>query len=252
MYKIPNYQKIIDKAEKWRVDAYRYTVNGERVWVPKKEREQSTIPMDQDLIKKLGLDPADTILYIAGYFGTWANALAEAGLKVTYTELASDIVDFAKQKYSNNSNILDFICANFATIPKEKNKYDWTLSFEPVSMRSGLVLAAIRSLINKKGLKIVHYPRSIIPIDKFSGYELIADVYSCRFTRKEVFLNGVTSRGEKIEHDHIVTTIETNQFARKKALEDIVALEKNDLKPETIERLNLLAELFDEKYLLEI
>ena len=252
MCKIPDYKKVLERAESWRVDAYRYTVNGERVWVPKKERTQSTISRDDELLTKLGLNVSDNVLYIAGYYGTWANALAEAGAQVTYTELADDILEFAREKYRKNKNVIDYLCANFATIPSAMNEFDWTFSFEPVSRRSGLIFAMMRGLLNRNGAKIVHYPRSVIPYEKFSEYELIAKVYDCKFERKEVFIKGITSQNESLNQSHIVTTLETNEKARQIALKDIGALENDKYEKDTIKRLNQLSRLFDEKYLKDI
>lgn len=249
MYQIPNYKKILKNLEKWRVDAYRFTENGKRVWRKKNERTQWIIPKDPKLLDKLGIKKSENILFIAGYYGTWANALAELGTNVIYTEGSEELVGFAKNKYNENKNILDFICRDLATIPQEPQQYDWTVSFEPVSDDIALPIAVLRSLLNKKGIIIIHYPRKLVPRDKFLNYKIIAQVYNCEFLRKEVFIDGFSNHYLPLSRHHLITSLITNEIARSQAKIDIRALESGTFTKESFTRLNKISNLFDQKYL---
>lgn len=249
MYQIPNYNKILKSLEKWRIDAYRFTENGKRVWRKKNERTQWTIPKDPKLLNKIGIKKTDKILFIAGYYGTWANALAKLGAKVTYTEGSEELVAFAENKYKENQNFVEFICRDFATIPQEPQQYDWTVSFEPVSDDIALPIAVLRSLLNKKGIIIIHYPRKLVPQDKFLNYKKIAKVYNCEFLRKEVFIDGFSNHYLPLSRHHLITSLITNEIARSQAKIDIRALESGTFSKESVIRLNKISNLFDWKYL---
>ncbi len=57
---------------------------------------------------------------------------------------------------------------------------------------------------------------------------------------------------DELDKNHIITTIKTNNKSRKRAREDITALEKNIFSKETKIRLNEISKLIDKKYLLNV
>lgn len=243
---------MLKEAEAWKVSAVKEKVGNHKVWKKKMYKSQHTIPNDKDLLKKIGLTKEDKILTIAGYYGDWTNAIAKAGCKTTYSELSKNLVDFARKKLSKNKNIQKFVCANYIIIPKKEKEYDWTLTFEPIGGEMGLSIAVLRGLLNKKGIKIIHYPRENKPLKSYARYELIPKVYGGKFNRKSVFIKGINQKFQKLDKSHIITTIITNNKARKKAKEDITALEKNIFSKETKIRLNKISKLINKKYLLNV
>ncbi len=246
---IPNLQKILKEAEAWKVSAIQKQKGNRKVWKKKTARSQHTIVNDKHLLKKIGLDKKDKILTIAGYYGDWTNAIAKAGCKVIYSELSKTLVNFARRKFGKNKNILKFTCANYVNVPKKENEFDWTITFEPIGGKMGLPLAIIRSLLNKKGFKVIHYPRENKPLKSYARYKLIADVYGVKFDRKAVFIKGINQKFKILDKKHIVTTLKTNNVAKEKVKEDLESLKKNKFSKESLERLSKIGTLMDNKYL---
>lgn len=249
--KIPDLKKIIAKSEPFKVSAYKTTVEGRRLWQEKSEHNQETIPQDKELLGKLGLKESDEILFIAGYYGDWANAIASAGCQTDYSELSKSIVEFAKNKFGGNKNIRKFICANFVEIPKEKNQYDWTVSFEPVAISWSLPISIMRSLQNKKGVKIIIYPRNSHSKEKYTGLKLIADIYGCDYSEEEVFIDAIHHDFKKVEGKHVIITFSTNEQARVKVQKDTAALENNQYDDDTLVRLAKISAIIKEEFLME-
>ena len=250
--KIPNYQKIIKSAEGFKVSAYRSTVNGKRIWVEKPETFQETMPKDKNLLKKLEISPNDRILFIAGYYGDWANAIAELGCKLDYSEISSEIVEFAKNKFRGNENIKNFTVSDFAKIPKKSCGYDWTISFEPMATKLGLVIAIIRSLMNNKGMKIIMFPRESLPADKYDHLKLISETYDCLFDSKEIFIKSTNHSGNPVNGNHKIITLQTNEKARKFTEKDIKAFENNKFSSESIKRLSEIGKIMQEEFLMKV
>src|SRR3990172_10750667 len=138
MIKIPDYKKILQDSEAFKVSAFRIPKGARRVWVEKEELAQETIPKDDKLLLKIGIQPDSKVLVIAGYYGEWANAFARAGCKVDYSELSPEIVNFAKKKYGQNKNIKKWLAKNYVEVPENSEEYDWTISFEPTGSKMGL------------------------------------------------------------------------------------------------------------------
>jgi hypothetical protein len=250
--KIPSYQKIIKSAEGFKVSAYRATVDGKKVWIDKSETYQETIPNDKNLLQKLEISVKDYILFIAGYYGDWANAIAESGCHTDYSEISPEIVNFAKNKFGKNKNIKKFIISDFAKIPEKNEYYDWTVSFEPVSTKSGLILAVIRSLMNNKGIKIIMFPRESLSANKYDHLKLISEVYNCLFDSKEVFINSINHSGNLVKGNHKIITIQINKKAKELALKDIRAMEKNNFSQDSLERLSKIGTLMQENFLTDV
>jgi hypothetical protein len=250
--KAPNFRKMLKEGEAWKVSARIEKKGNRKIWMKKSVRSQHSIPNDKNLLAKVGLNKKDKILTIAGYYGDWTNALAKAGCKTTYSEISQPLTNWARKKFSKNKNIKKFVCANYITLPKNKNEFDWTITFEPVGGEMGLSIAIIRSLLNKKGFKVIHYPRENKPLESYARYKLLANVYNCNFNRKSVFIKGINYKFQSLDKKHIITTIKTNEKARKKAMEDINSLEKNKFTKESLKRLNQISKLIDKRYLKKI
>jgi len=90
---------------------------------------------------------------IAGYYGTWASKIAEAGAEVYYSDISRPMVRYARKKYG--CLFRDYICSNYEFMPKHAREYDWTFTFEACGGSQGLPIAYMRSLMNNKGGIIV-------------------------------------------------------------------------------------------------
>ncbi len=249
---IPNLKKILKEAEAWKVSAWKEKIGNKKVWKKKTARSQHTIVNDNNLLNKIGLDKTDKILTIAGYYGNWTDAIAKAGCKTTYSELSRNLTDFARRNFGKNKNIQRFICADYVTVPKKEQEFDWTITFEPVGGEMGLTLAIIRSLLNKKGIKIIHYPRKNKPLKSYAKYKLIANVYGCNFDRKSVFIEGINQKFKVLDKTHIVTSIFTNKRAMEMSKEDLESLKTNNFSRESLKRLSEISKLIDKKYIKKI
>jgi hypothetical protein len=248
-YLVPDIRKILRDAEAWRVSAVKTSVGSRRVWKKKINKSQHTISNDRDLLRKLGIDKGDRVLFIAGYYGDWANSIAKAGAKTTYSELSKNLVDYARRKFGGNKNIEKFISANYVDVPKKEGEFDWTVTFESIGINTGLPLAAVRSLRNRKGFKIIHYPRIKKPLEKYSNYREISRAYGARFERRSVFIKGTDQNLHPLRRSHLVTTITTNDRARRMSKEDLSSLRSGRFSKESLRRLSMVSKIINKKYL---
>jgi len=242
---IPSLKKISKIAENWSA-ASAYD-NGKKII--KKNRSQRTIPCDEDLLKKLGLRKSEKILVFAGYYGEWANELANAGCRVVYSDVSKSLTEYARRKYPR---IKRAVCRDYIWLPEKEKEYDWSFSFEPVGGKQGLVIAIIRGLMNNKGVKIVHYPRENKPGDAYLRYKLVARVYGCGFGRKKVYIAGRDQLGEELAGKHVVTSLFTNNNVRALVRADLGCLANRACSDESLRRLASIAELIDGKYLVRV
>ena len=115
--------------------------------------QQSKIPTDTNLLRKLGLRMNDHVLSVASNHGDWAMAIKNSGCRVTYSDCSEQFVSFVKCQ----ADFDDYIVANYIDVPTESDVYDWTYSFEPVGAYRGLAIAILRSLLNRRGCVMMHY-----------------------------------------------------------------------------------------------
>jgi hypothetical protein len=245
---VPNIKKILKDSQGWKVSAVQKNVDGNMVWKKKIARSQHTLVSDKSLLRKIGLDRKDSILIIAGYYGDWADAIARAGCETTYSELSKSLVDYARRRFGKNDKIQKFMQANYVNVPKKEQGFDWTVTFEPVGINMGLPLAVVRSLLNRKGFKVIHYPRENKPLEKYHNIKVIASAYGAGFERKSVFINGIDQKLRTLKGKHIVTTVLTNDKARHMARTDLQSLKSNVFSKDSLRRLSKVSRLIDKKY----
>ena len=250
--KIPDLKKIAKEAEAWKVGYEK--IKGK--WVVKYTRQNTTIPADKKLLKKLGIKKGEKVLSIATYYGSWASAIAGAGAIVDYSDASKSITAWAKK---NLKGFRKFICSDYIYLPKKKLEYDRTFTFEALGGKKGLPIAYLRSLLNKKGGILVNFPRldkQGKPVgSKDKQYPLIvrtlAKLYGAKAKVKIIFISA-TRRGKPVKTHHRIYTIITNAKARKLAEKDIKGLFSGKMQNSSKKRLSRIAAIISPKFIKEI
>jgi hypothetical protein len=227
--KVIDTKNLNEKQTPWGPTYYFEKENGRSIKTELAIRHQKTIPDDVDLLEKVYLKQNEKILVVAGFFGDWANALADAGCKVTYTDISKEFVGYCKKKFGDKFK--EYLVCDYSNIPAGED-YDYTFSFEPVSDGAGsLLLGVIKSLINRKGIIIVHFPRENKPLESYSWMKDIAEIFGAEYSEKEEFIFGkeifgAEFSGEKklicgeernfneISQKHVIRRIITNKNTR--------------------------------------
>ena len=253
--KIPNLKEIL--KPRWEHKPG-FGMNKEFVLHKRESFQQSSAPEDPGLLKKLGIKKGEKVLAVAGYYASWASELAKLGAKVDYSDISSSMVRWSKKRYGKLFR--KYIHRNYELIPKKTEEYDWTFTFEACGGGSGLPIAYLRSLLNKKGGILVYHMRYGKAREKMGSkpknYPLIvktlAKIYSTGYK-----INGIRIKSHRFEQPtrmnlHKIHTIMTNDEARKMAQEDLITLKSGKGSKESIMRLNKLSNILDEKFNKEI
>jgi len=253
--KIPNMEKIL--KPRW---AHKPGFGMKEKFVLHKREsfQQSTAPEDPNLLKKLGIKKGEKILAIAGYYASWASELAKLGAEVDYSDISRSLINWAKKKYGKLFR--KYICSNYELIPKKPDEYDWTFTFEACGGGSGLPIAYLRSLLNRKGGILVYHLRYGTAKKKMGGkprtYPLIvktlAKVYGVQYKIKQIKIKSHRFEKPTKMISHKVHIIKTNKKARKLIQQDIKALSSNKFSLENLERLNKFSKAISDDYLKEV
>ena len=252
-YNIPNLKKIL--KPRWKHEpgfgmCKRYALH-ERAGL-----EQSSTPEDPALLKKLGIKKGDKVLAIAAYYASWASELAKKGVKVDYSDISSQMVSWAKKKYKKLFG--KYICSNYEVIPKKSGEYDWTFTYEACGGGSGLPIAYLRSLLNKKGGILIYHLRPKENIKNMGGkpktypriVKALSKIYNVSYNIKKIKFKGHKLGNPKVRTFTLfVFTIKTNKKARALAQQDLDALMKRKFTKENLERLSKLP--VKEEFLME-
>ena len=253
-FKIPNLKEIL--KPRW---AHKPGFGmSKRFALHKRESfQQSTAPEDKILLKKLGIKKGEKILAVAGYYASWASELARLGANVNYSDISKQMVKWSKKKYGKLFK--KYICNNYELIPKKQNEYDWTFTFEACGGGSGLPIAYLRSLLNKKGGILVYSIRTgkskVNMGNKPRTYpqivKTLSKIYNIKFNVKEVTIRSHRFAKPTMMIKHRIHIIKTNEKARELAKSDLLALTKNKFSKNNLERLNALAEILEDDYVKE-
>lgn len=253
-YKIPNMKEIL--KPRW---AHKPGFGMKEKFVLHKREsfQQSTAPEDPNLLKKLGIKKGEKVLAIAGYYASWASELAKLGAKVDYSDISKSLINWSKKKY--NKLFRKYICGNYELIPQKFNEYDWTFTFEACGGGSGLPIAYLRSLLNRKGGILVYHLRYGTAKRKMGSkpkrYPLIvktlSQIYNTNYKIKEIRVKSHRFEKPTKMIAHRVHIIKTNKKARELAQKDIQALSSNKFSEENLERLNRLSKIISDEYLKE-
>jgi hypothetical protein len=226
---VPSISKIIAEPEERFYKGY-YHKNGR--FYKKNVKTQATLPDDENLLEKLSLKPNEKVLFIAGYYGNWAKALAKYGINVYYSDVSKNLVDWARKSLKER-NIKRYFVSDYTLIPSKKMEYDWTFSFEPIGAKQGLPIAMLRSLLNKGGGKLVVYPRLMAQggINHYKSsrpltdiIKLLSRIYNTKYRIERKLISGKTQNGEMTIKNHVIITIFSNNLARKNAEFDLKIL----------------------------
>ena len=254
-YKIPDMKEIL--KPRWAHEPG-YGMNKSFVLHKRESLQQSSAPEDPKLLKKLGIKKGDKVLAIATYYASWASEIAKAGAKVDYSDISRSLVNWSKRKYGNLFK--KYICSNYELIPKKPNEYDWTFTFEACGGGSGLPIAYLRSLLNKKGGILVYHLRYSTAKKKMGGkpktYPLIvktlAKIYSVNYKIKEIRIKSHRIGKPTRMIKHRIHIIKTNEKARDLAQQDLKALSSNKFSKENLERLTKLCKVIDDEFVKKV
>ena len=223
--KISKEEKCPPEAHLWKVpdERMQYSISRRRRWGWSLYKEQTIAPKSKGLSKKLGIKRGSRILVLAGCFGDWADALARDGNRVVYSDVSADMVRGIKEseKGKKFESVRVFEASQW---PRKSMRYDWSFSFEPIPIPyRGLHLALMRSLLNRKGAKLVYGELFYDGAQKTGkDVEEIARLYGARYVKQVVKIEDV--RGG--EHEITVFTLKTNEEARRKAWIDVQVLKE--------------------------
>lgn len=267
-FSIPDVNKIVSKPEARFFTGY-YSKEGK--FIKKMIKTQATLPNDKKLLNKVGLKRNEKVLVIAGYYGDWAKSLAKAGAIVSYSDVSRNLVNYAK-KILKEKNIKEYICSDYALIPSKSLEYDWTFSFEPIGANRGLPIAMLRSLLNKRGGKLVVYPR--IVEEEYNRHlkssrkltriiRNLSKIYKTMYQISKKLIRGKVQKGGKLVKKHVIVTIFTNDSARKKVESDLEVLDlirKRKLKSseiskeimQSLKRIDRLARVIDKEFVKKV
>jgi len=267
--KLPNLKKILKPI--WKHKPGHGLID--KKFKKQKVLEQATNPLDDNLLKKLGINKKDKILGIACYYGNWVSKLKQLGCYVVYSDISKSIVKYARKNIEIKFD--KYICSNYELIPKKEKEYDWTFTFEACGSKQGLPIAYLRSLLNKKGgILGLYYKRGRMG-NKHKTYPKIvkrlSKIYNVNYQIKKIKIKA--SRKQKYNGNllHIIYILKTNDSARKKSKLDLRVLDKfknkkiinleketNKLKIkkkeflESLKRLSKVTSLLDKKFVKEV
>lgn len=177
------------------------------------------------------------------------KALVEEGAIVDYTDISEELVEIFINDFRKS------FAANYIDLPERSKEYDWTFSFEPLGAKSGLILALVRALTNRKGAIFVIFPR--IKDGKPVGgkeksfpilFEKIHEIYDVEISIKDVNINSTRGSGKEVKSKHRIFTVITNEKAQKMVEEDILLIFKGKNNARTLKISELInPELLTEK-----
>ncbi len=254
-YKIPNIKEIL--KPRWAHEPG-FGMNEKFVLHKREGFQQHTAPEDNLLLKKLGIKRGDKILAIAGYYASWASELARLGARVDYSDISKSLVGWSKKEYGKLFE--KYICSNYEIIPKRTNQYDWTFTFEACGGGSGLPIAYLRSLLNKKGGILVYALRygdaKVKMGSKPKRYPLIVKTLS-RIYNAEYKIKNIKIQSHRIGKPtrmipHKIHLLKTNKEARNMAQEDLKSLFSNKFNQDNLKRLDELSKAISSDYLKEM
>ena len=247
MKQIPDLKKIIVKAIKYKEGTRLDNITGK--FVKKHRKEQSSHPKDKSLLKKLRISKGDKVLSLASYYASWAEEIAKLGCKVDLNDVSKSLLDFCRK---NKKKFNKYILADYSTLPKKMNEYDWSFTYEAVGGKQGLPIACIRGLMNKKGVIIT--TRTEAPGSKVYQYPKIAKALSKIYKIKSyVYKFNVLSviPREKRKWEILCCIMKTNKKAQQMAKKDIEVLNKKKFSKkdkDSIIRLSKAAELIKPEF----
>jgi protein-L-isoaspartate O-methyltransferase len=249
--KIPNLKEIL--KPRWEHKPG-FGMNKEFVLHKRESFQQSSAPEDPNLLKKLEIKKGEKVLAIAGYYASWASELVRLGAKVDYSDISKSLVNWSKKKYGKLFG--KYICSNYELIPKRPKEYDWTFTFEACGGGSGLPIAYLRSLLNKKGGILVYHIRYGKAKRKMGSkpknYPLIvktlSKIYGVQYKIKEIKVKSHRFEKPTRMMAHKIHIIKTNKKARKLAEEDLITLGSGKGSKESIKRLNKLSKILNDKF----
>jgi len=219
---IPSLDKFLKDAKPWGINRVYWAGKWHENY--KFYDQQRTNPDVKSLLASLGLKKNQKVLCVAGHKATWALALAKAGVKVTYSELSKELVDYVRRKVKHK-NIIKYMQADYILYPSKPNEFDWSFTFEAVGPKEFILLL---SMLNVKGGKYVIWNQDEHAKRKLK--KLLKTVTLCKKLypiKTSIILKNILSNirnGEKKRRKHNIITIYTNDAAKDMILLDLKLL----------------------------
>lgn len=123
-------------------------------------------------------------LIIGGGTGDSLCDYCEAGLKITFTDITLDFVNYTKKRYANNNYDIEYNCCSAYMLPYEDNSYEVVVSTLNGSYFNKDSLKEFRRVLKKDGILIIsettpQYIKYLKYIGRYNGkYILSSDLVS--------------------------------------------------------------------------
>ncbi len=179
---------------------------------------QSIVPKAERLSKAIGIRKGSRVLFFAGCYGDWPLALSKENV-VTYSDASPEMVKFQREK-GREKNFDGIRVLEASQWPRTLKKYDWSISFEPVPVhKPAFALTSLRSLLNRKGAKIVFVKDYFLEtqVRTSAVFDAIKRVYGCAWSKSRSTIEDIHGKKQLLT----VYTLLTNEKAREKAWLDI-------------------------------
>tara|TARA_B100001971_G_scaffold207735_1_gene228351 strand:- start:507 stop:1316 length:810 start_codon:yes stop_codon:yes gene_type:complete len=262
IYRIPDIKEISNDKRIWKPGSMIAGSMTTGEYRKKRWLSQSTIPLDDLILEKLGFTKGDLIISLASNHADWAKLIKDKGCIVDYSEMSKPFINYVKKRIKFRK----YLNKDFSTFPNKINQYAWSFSYEPVSGERGLPIAIMRSLLNQKGGVLVYYNDSQ-PVKAKNWprmFKTIAETYGAKYSIKSEkidsfrHIKGNLERYKKSDKEFKIFTIKTNKNAKNKVLKDLGVMNqlrnKNKTKNniESLKRLDKLNNLFLDRFLKDI
>lgn len=236
-YTFPNLEAISNQRK----------IGGFQQHLSKPNPSQSSVPYDQDILTKLGIEVGDRIFGIAGYTGDWLSELKRCGADIVYTDIDPVIVKWVIEhrasEFGGKIRVGDPLKE-----PTEVSFYDWMFTYEALPLvPDEWTLVLLRSLMNKKGMIWINsIGETAAELSLLKGFAAIysltgiidleegreSESHPENDVNKRVVMINTTYGQDVSERKYssrpkpfLVVTLKTNEILRKQARNDIAIIE---------------------------
>lgn len=97
----------------------------------------------------------EKVLFVGGGTGASLEDYCQAGLKITFTDINADAVNYTKETFEHKGYQIDFNCCSAYMLPYEDSSYDIVVSTLNGSYFNGDSLAEFRRVLKSNGIVIL-------------------------------------------------------------------------------------------------
>ncbi|MEK6964288.1 MAG: hypothetical protein AABX70_07725 [Nanoarchaeota archaeon] len=186
--------------------------------------QQRTSPDSKGLLSKLGFRTGEKILCLAAFKANWTLALAKAGVKVVYSDVSRELVQYVK-KQVKHKNLVKYACVDYSLYPDKVGLFDWSFSFEAVGPKPFILL---RALLNNKGGKYVVWDESSHAKNKLEQLRqtiaVCKQLYAAPGSIRRISVRCQDRLGVWAKRPHVVVTVRSSSKARSRIKLDLALL----------------------------